>query len=246
MQIVITSDGPDLDATMNPRFGRCPYFVYIDSETGAIHAESNPAVDDLGGAGVRAAQRVVDAGAAAVLTGRVGPNAMRVLESAGIEVYETRANRVRDALQEFRQGEPGDLARTATAVSSTPAPVTAATGAPATAAAGAPATGAPATDDTERAAPAPDPEAARQRAVPPGRTPAVAHPVRERRRLRVHPPGTGGGRGGGGRGAGGGGGRGAGGGGGRGAGGGGGRGAGGGGGRGAGGGRGQGRRRTGG
>ena len=27
MKVAVSSTGPDLDATVSPRFGRCPYFV---------------------------------------------------------------------------------------------------------------------------------------------------------------------------------------------------------------------------
>jgi NAD-dependent dihydropyrimidine dehydrogenase PreA subunit len=35
MKIAVTSSGPDLDADIDPRFGGCPYFVLIDTESGA-------------------------------------------------------------------------------------------------------------------------------------------------------------------------------------------------------------------
>jgi predicted Fe-Mo cluster-binding NifX family protein len=52
MRIVITSNGAGLDAPTSPVFGRCPHYVFVDTET--MHAETveNPAVASGGGAGV--------------------------------------------------------------------------------------------------------------------------------------------------------------------------------------------------
>jgi predicted Fe-Mo cluster-binding NifX family protein len=60
MKIAVTSSGPDLDADIDPRFGRCPYITLIDTESGASETLSNPFVDASGGAGIQAAQWILE------------------------------------------------------------------------------------------------------------------------------------------------------------------------------------------
>ena len=86
MRVAIPSTGDDLSAAVDPRFGRCNRFLIIDTESMAFQVLDNTAAASAGGAGIAAAQLVVDAGAEAVAAGEVGPNAMRVLEAAGVRV----------------------------------------------------------------------------------------------------------------------------------------------------------------
>jgi predicted Fe-Mo cluster-binding NifX family protein len=97
MKIAVTSSGPDLDASIDPRFGRCPYFALIDTESGASETLTNPFVDAAGGAGTQAAQWVLNHDVYALVTGRCGPKAMMVLGEAGIRVVEGASGKVRDA-----------------------------------------------------------------------------------------------------------------------------------------------------
>jgi predicted Fe-Mo cluster-binding NifX family protein len=105
MKIAITSTGSDLNSPISPTFGRCPMFIFIDEDSDEIEAVKNPAVDAHGGAGIQAAQFVVDRGARAVITGRVGPNAMDVLNAADIPIYLSQGDTPRQALEAFKSGE---------------------------------------------------------------------------------------------------------------------------------------------
>ena len=105
MKIVITAQGTGLDAEPSPVFGRCPVFLLVDSETREVEALTNPAVAASGGAGIQAAQLVVDRGAKTVITGRLGPNAARVLEAAGIDLRRVDGRTAGEALDHFMAGE---------------------------------------------------------------------------------------------------------------------------------------------
>jgi hypothetical protein len=78
MKVAISSSGNDQSAQVEPRFGRCQYFIVIDTESGDIKSEANAAQSAGGGAGIQAAQTVADQYVETVLTGNVGPNAHRV------------------------------------------------------------------------------------------------------------------------------------------------------------------------
>ena len=105
MRIVVSAEGTTLDATASPVFGRCPTYIFVDSETMAAEAVENPAMNQGGGAGIQAAQFVVNQGAQAVLTGNLGPNAFDVLEAAGVKGYLVPAGMVRQAVEAFKAGQ---------------------------------------------------------------------------------------------------------------------------------------------
>jgi predicted Fe-Mo cluster-binding NifX family protein len=104
MRIVATASGNHLDAPASPLFGRCPIYVFVDTETLAFEAVENPAISASSGAGIQAAQFAVERGAQVVLTGSVGPNAASVLQAAGVQVYQILEGTVRQSVDMFRQG----------------------------------------------------------------------------------------------------------------------------------------------
>jgi len=104
MRIVVSSNGAHLDAQASPVFGRCPYFVFVDTETMAFEAEENPALAAAGGAGIQAAQFVIEKGAQAVVSGNVGPNAFQIFQSAGVPIHLFGGGTVREAVEAFKAG----------------------------------------------------------------------------------------------------------------------------------------------
>ncbi len=105
MKIVITSTGPELSSASDPRFGRCAYFVVVDTESMEITAHSNESRAAMGGAGIQAGQFVSSLGVAAVVTGNIGPNAARVLGAAGVKVYTGASGTVRQAAEALKAGK---------------------------------------------------------------------------------------------------------------------------------------------
>jgi predicted Fe-Mo cluster-binding NifX family protein len=105
MKIAVSSSGTDQSARVDPRFGRCAYFLVIDTESGKTEAVANAAQSAGGGAGIQAAQTVADHGAETVLTGNVGPNAHRALQAAKISVITGVSGTVSDALKAFQDGK---------------------------------------------------------------------------------------------------------------------------------------------
>jgi predicted Fe-Mo cluster-binding NifX family protein len=104
MRIAVSANGADLGAQASPVFGRCPAYVFVDTETMASEAVENPAISAPGGAGIQAAQFVVQQGVQAVVTGNVGPNAYNVLQAAGVAVYLFEEGTVAEAVDAFRAG----------------------------------------------------------------------------------------------------------------------------------------------
>ena len=104
MKIAITSQGDNLEALVDLRFGRCAYFIIIDPETEKFEAVLNPATDAMGGAGPQAAQTISDKGAVAVITGNVGPNAFQTLKAANIRIYQGASGTVKETLAKYKSG----------------------------------------------------------------------------------------------------------------------------------------------
>jgi predicted Fe-Mo cluster-binding NifX family protein len=109
VKIAITSQGDNLDASADSRFGRCAYFIIIDPETEEFEVVCNPAVDAMGGAGPQAAQTIADRGIEVVITGNVGPNAFQTLRAANIKVYQGASGTVKETLAKYRSGELQEL-----------------------------------------------------------------------------------------------------------------------------------------
>ncbi len=105
MKIAVTSGGDHLEAPLSPVFGRSPAYIFIDTETMEYEVVSNPASGAAGGAGIQAAQFIVERNAEAVITGNVGPNAYGVLSSANIPTYLSEAGIVKEAIEAFKAGE---------------------------------------------------------------------------------------------------------------------------------------------
>ena len=126
MRICVTSSGPTIEADLDPRFGRCAYFLFVDSETLEVEAAENSNAQQSGGAGILSAQLVVDRNAGAVVTGRVGPNAERVLRAAGVEVVTVAGGTAREAVEIFKSRAAGEPEATSMTRTDPPrAPVTA-------------------------------------------------------------------------------------------------------------------------
>jgi len=105
MIVCISSNGNTLDAVVSPVFGRCPYYIFYDLDKDTYEAVPNPSIMAGGGAGIQAAQFVVNKGAKAVISGNMGPNAAGVLQSAGIEMLIGEPISVREAVEKFKREE---------------------------------------------------------------------------------------------------------------------------------------------
>jgi predicted Fe-Mo cluster-binding NifX family protein len=105
MKVAVSSSGPDLDSPIDPRFGRCAYFLVVETDDMSFKAFDNQSSALGGGAGIQSAQFVLSKGARAVITGNCGPNAIKAFSAAGTEVYLVNSGTVKDAVQKLKNGE---------------------------------------------------------------------------------------------------------------------------------------------
>lgn len=105
MKICVSASSNSLDANVDSRFGRCPYFLIVDSETMEFEVISNDSTNAAHGAGIQAAQTVVNNGVEVAITGNVGPNAFKVLSTTGIKVITGVSGSVKEAVEKYKKGE---------------------------------------------------------------------------------------------------------------------------------------------
>jgi len=107
-----SAKGRELGSRLDPRFGRCAYFIFIEPEAGKVEALENPNAEAEEGAGIRSAQLMIDRKVKAVLTGNLGPNAFQALKAAGIAAYTGLDGSVEEVLQQYLAGQlvPGEAA----------------------------------------------------------------------------------------------------------------------------------------
>ena len=105
MKIAISSHDGKFDTTFSLRFGRCEYFLFIDTETRNWETIPNPAATASGGAGSQVVQFLSKNGVEATITGHYGPTAFTALEAAGIQGFEAVDGTPEELLDKFLAGE---------------------------------------------------------------------------------------------------------------------------------------------
>ncbi len=105
MKICVTALSGSLDAQVDPRFGRCQYFLIVDSDKMDFEVMPNMSADTMGGAGIQAAQAVANKGVEVVITGNVGPNAFQALSAAGIKIVTGAFGTVKDVIEMYKSGQ---------------------------------------------------------------------------------------------------------------------------------------------
>lgn len=105
MKIAITALGPDLQAQVDPRFGRSQYFIIVDPETLQFEAIVNTSINAAHGAGIQSGQLMSQKDISAIITGSVGPNAYQTLTAAGIQIFQSVAGTVAQMIDAFKKGQ---------------------------------------------------------------------------------------------------------------------------------------------
>jgi predicted Fe-Mo cluster-binding NifX family protein len=106
MRIAISSQDKDLNANLDPRFGRAAYFIIVDPETMAFEVVENSQNLNLSqGAGIQAGKTIADNKVDVIITGHCGPKAFKVLKGAGAKIMTGAGGKVADAIAQFNSGE---------------------------------------------------------------------------------------------------------------------------------------------
>jgi predicted Fe-Mo cluster-binding NifX family protein len=104
MKVAVSSNGDNLDARLDPRFGRCPFFLVVNPEDMSFEAFNNESATQGGGAGIQTAQFLASQGVEAVITGNCGPNAVQTLSAAGVDLFAGQEGTVKEVVERFKKG----------------------------------------------------------------------------------------------------------------------------------------------
>ena len=106
MKIAISSGGKDLDSNIDLRFGRAFGFIIYDLNTNEYKFTDNiQNLEASQGAGIQAAQTVVNSDVEVLITGHCGPKAFKVLSSADIKIYTAAESTLKEIIEKFKNNE---------------------------------------------------------------------------------------------------------------------------------------------
>lgn len=105
MKIAVSSTGTEISSLMEQKFGRSEYFIIAETDEMQFQVIDNKASMEAGGAGIQAGQTIINTNATVLITGNVGPNAMKVLKSAKVKIYRGRAESVEKNIELFIEHE---------------------------------------------------------------------------------------------------------------------------------------------
>ncbi|MBS3787066.1 NifB/NifX family molybdenum-iron cluster-binding protein [Candidatus Bipolaricaulota bacterium] len=105
MKLAVSATGDELDAQLDRRFGRCSFFLLVDTDTMEFETIQNSSRSASGGAGVKAAQTLADSEVDGLITGNIGPNAFNALTSAGINIFTGASGTVKEAIEKYSEEE---------------------------------------------------------------------------------------------------------------------------------------------
>lgn len=109
MKIAIPSEGKTLESNICISFGRCEQFLIIDTKTMQFSVLDNSAIKDLGGAGIKAAQAIIDNDCECLLTLHLGENAAEVLTPEGVKIFKAVSATVKKNVELFNDGKLNTL-----------------------------------------------------------------------------------------------------------------------------------------
>lgn len=101
MRIAVSASNHELSSPVDPRFGRCPYFIFVDPETIEFEAVENPHLSSASGAGIQSAQFGAEKGAKAVLTGSCGPNMPHLSPDEEIRYLRQQADFLKQQMEDI-------------------------------------------------------------------------------------------------------------------------------------------------
>jgi predicted Fe-Mo cluster-binding NifX family protein len=106
MKIFITSTGNSLKDKVDPKFGRCDYYIIYDTVTKGFESKENPYKTGQTSVGISLAQTVIKSGSAIAISTNFGPNAHRVLKESDIKMFKaSESMSVEEAIKNYIEGK---------------------------------------------------------------------------------------------------------------------------------------------
>ena len=105
MKVAISANGKDLESSIDDRFGRCRYFIIVETDDMIYEVIENTNADLSTSAGIQSASLVASKGVDAVITGNCGPKAMQVFAATTIKVILGQHGTIKDVVEKFKSGD---------------------------------------------------------------------------------------------------------------------------------------------
>ncbi len=109
MIVAVPAEEKSLDSAICVSFGRAPYYCLYDTEKETSTFLDNRAASSPGGAGIQAAQFLVDQHIDALITFRLGDNADKVLLAANIQLLKALNLSIADNISSLLEGTLSSL-----------------------------------------------------------------------------------------------------------------------------------------
>jgi predicted Fe-Mo cluster-binding NifX family protein len=105
MKTIITSEGNTVDSLFDLRFGRAAWFCLFNEEDNRIEFYENEYSEAQGGAGTKAAEKMVEMGVEKIISGDFGPKAKEILERFRIQlvILPDNGKKVKDIIETLKQ-----------------------------------------------------------------------------------------------------------------------------------------------
>lgn len=105
MKIALPVNDKSMESFVGNTFGRANYFLIYDTKTKESVFVDNSAAVSQGGAGIKAAQTVVDSQVEALITPQCGENAAKVIQESNIKIYKIINDSIQDNINAFNNGK---------------------------------------------------------------------------------------------------------------------------------------------
>lgn len=107
MMIAVCLQNENEQSPIDSRFGRAGCFgIFSNKDKSWTFIPNEQNLNAASGAGIQAAQQVIDAGANAVIGCNFGPKAAAALQAAGIEMYQAQSDMTGEsAIQAHQKGQ---------------------------------------------------------------------------------------------------------------------------------------------
>jgi len=105
MKVLVSATGKSVDSPVSPVFGRAEYYSLVDTDDLTLESFENPARNQSGGAGIQAAQFVLEKNPESVISSNIGPNAFEVLSAGSVPCYSASGGTVRENIEAFNSGK---------------------------------------------------------------------------------------------------------------------------------------------
>lgn len=104
MIIALSASGSEKEFVLDTRLGRCPTYAFYNDEKDIWSFMPNPGAVQDSGAGIKAAQFLIEQNTDVLLTGEMGPKAARILNSTKIKVYSLSEVPLKEAIKLYQEG----------------------------------------------------------------------------------------------------------------------------------------------